>query len=57
MQVKAVRRLIMCEDFWDTLKLATLVLTPALVALRYCDGMKGGTVALLYNLLLELDIY
>jgi len=56
-QFKAVRRLIMSEDFWDTLKLATLVLKPALVALRYCDGMKGGTVALLYNLLLELDIY
>ncbi len=36
---------------------ATLVLTPALVALSYCDGMKGGTVALLYNLLLKLDEY
>ena len=35
----------------------TLVLKPVLVALRYCDGMKGGTVALFYNLLLELDIY
>ena len=56
-QFKAVRRLIMCEDFWDTLKLATLVLKPALVALRYCDGMKGGTVALLYNPLLELTFY
>jgi hypothetical protein len=54
-QFKTVRRLIMSEDFWDTLKLATLVLKPALVALRYCDGMKGGTVSLLYNLLLELD--
>ncbi len=39
-QFKAVRRLIMSEDFWDTLKVATLVLTPELVALRYCDGMK-----------------
>jgi hypothetical protein len=56
-QFKAVRRLIMSEDFWDTLKLATVVLTPALVALRYYDGMKGGTVALLYNLLLKLDEY
>ena len=54
-QFKAVRRLIMSEDFWDTLKVATLVLKPALVALRYCDGMKGGTVALLYDHLLELD--
>ena len=33
----------MSEDFWDTLKLATLVLKT--------------TVTLLYNLLLELDIY
>jgi hypothetical protein len=32
-------------------------LKSALVALRYCDGMKGGTVSLLYNLLLELDKY
>ena len=47
----------MSEDFWDTLKVATLVLKPALVALRYCDGMKGGTVTLLYDLLLELDKY
>jgi hypothetical protein len=30
-------------------------LQPALVALRYCDGMKGGTLSLLYSLLLELD--
>jgi hypothetical protein len=49
-----------CHSFvisCTTLKLDTLVLKPALIALRYCDGMKGGTVALLYNLLLELDIY
>jgi hypothetical protein len=32
-------------------------LKPALVALRYYDGMKGGTVALLCNLLLKLDEY
>jgi hypothetical protein len=61
-EVKAMFRgrycpLIMSEDFWDKLKLATLVLKPVLVALRYCDGMKGGTVSLLYNLLLELDKY
>ena len=60
-QFKTVRHLIMSEDFWDTLKLATLVLKPALVALRvtlrYCDGMEGDTVALLYNLLLKLDEY
>jgi hypothetical protein len=37
------------------LKVVTQVLQPALVALLYCDGMKGGTLALLYSLLLELD--
>jgi hypothetical protein len=25
--------------------------------LRYCDGMKGGTLALLYNLILQLDTH
>ena len=41
---------------WDkTLKVATQVFEPALVALRYCDDMKGDTLALLYSLLLELD--
>ena len=54
-QFKAVRRLIMSEDFWDTLKIAAQVLKLALVALRYCDDMKGGTLALLYSLLLEVD--
>ncbi len=34
-----------------------MVLKPTLVDLRYYDGMKGGTVALLYNLLLKLDEY
>ena len=47
----------MSEDFWDTLKLVMLVLKPVLVPLSYCDGMKGVTVTLPYNLLLELDIY
>jgi hypothetical protein len=56
-QFKVVRHLNMSEDFWDTLKLATVVLTPALVTLCYSDGMKGGTVTLLYNLLLKLDEY
>jgi hypothetical protein len=41
---------------WDkTLKVDTQVLQPALVALRYCDDMKGGTLSLLYSLLVELD--
>ncbi len=52
-----MRLLIVSEDFWDTLKLATVVLNPVLVALRYYDGMKGGTVSLLYYLLPKLDEY
>ena len=32
-QFKTVRLLIMSEDFWDTLKLDTLVLKPGLVVL------------------------
>ncbi len=56
-QFKSVRHLIMSEDFWDTLKLATVVLTPALIVLCCCDGMKEDTVTLLYNLLLKLDEY
>jgi hypothetical protein len=38
-----------------SLKVDTQVLQPALVALRYCDDMKGDTLTLMYNLLLELD--
>ncbi len=41
----------------EPVQLATVVLNPALVALRYCHGMKGSTMALLYNLLLKLDEY
>ena len=56
-QFKTVRHLIKTEDLWDTLKVVTLVLNPALVALSYFDGMKGCTLALLYSLELELDRY
>ena len=56
-QFKTVKHLIMSEDFWDTLKLTTQVLKPVLVTLYYCDDMKGDTLSLLYNLLLELDTY
>jgi hypothetical protein len=37
----------MSEDFWDDLKLTTVVLNPTLVTLYYCDGMKEDTVSLL----------
>jgi hypothetical protein len=54
-QFKVVKRLIMSDDFWDTLKVDTQVLQPSLVALHYCDDMKGDTLALLHSLLFELD--
>jgi hypothetical protein len=56
-QFKTVRHLIKTEDLWDTLKVVTLVLNPALVALSYFDGMKEYTWALMYSLQLELDGY
>jgi len=45
----------MDDDWWGRLGVATRVLEPALAALRYSDGMKGGSMALLYSLLLQLD--
>jgi hypothetical protein len=33
----------------------TFVLKPSLTAVRFCDGIKGGTLSLLYSLLLQLD--
>jgi hypothetical protein len=47
-QFKVVKKLIMSEEFWDRLTVVTLVLKAALTAVCYCDGMKGGTVTLLY---------
>ena len=47
----------MSEDFWDTLKVETQVLKPTFVDLCFCDGMKGDTLTLVYNHLVELDTY
>jgi hypothetical protein len=41
----------------EPVQLVIVVFKPELVALYYCDGMKGDTVTLLYNLLLKLDEY
>jgi hypothetical protein len=49
--------LIRSEDFWDTLKLVTLVLKPTLVTLCYSDVMKGHTLPLLSNVLFDLNTY
>ena len=54
-QVNAVKKIILSDEFLDRSTVATFVLNPALTALRYYDGMKGGTLALLYSLALQLD--
>ena len=45
----------MSDEFWDSLTVTTFVLKPVLTAAQYCDLMKGGTLALLYSLVLQLD--
>ena len=40
---------------WDRLTVVTCVLNPVLTAMCCCDGMKGGTLTLVYSLLLQLD--
>ena len=43
------------ENFWSTIKVCVKVLEPVVKVLRYSDGMRGGTLGLMYNLLLQLD--
>lgn len=45
----------MIDVFVDLLDVALQVLELALQTLRYCDGMKGASLGLLYDLLLQLD--
>ena len=47
-QFKDVKKLIMSEEFWERLTVVTLVLKATLTAVCYYDGMKGGTLTLLY---------
>jgi hypothetical protein len=41
-----------CIKNWTS---ALEVLNPAVIALRYTDGKKGGSLGLIYSLLLQLD--
>jgi hypothetical protein len=43
------------KNFWSTIKVCVIVLEPAVKVLRYSDGMRRGTLGLMYNLLLQLD--
>ena len=42
------------KDFWSTIKVCVKVLEPAVKVIGYRDGMWGGTLGLMYNLLLQL---
>ena len=50
-----IDKLISDSAFWATIKVCVKVLLPAVMVLRYSDGMRGGNVGLMYNLLLQLD--
>jgi hypothetical protein len=52
-----VDKLISDKDFWATTKVCVMVLLPApdLKVLRFSDGIRGGNLGLMYNLLLQLD--
>jgi hypothetical protein len=43
------------KNFWSTIKVCVIVLEPDVKVLRYSDGIRGGTLGLMYNLLLQLD--
>jgi len=54
-KLATVKATIQDDKFWEHLAVADKVLLPALAILRFADGMKGGTLGLLYHLLLQLD--
>ena len=43
------------KNFWSTIKVCVKMLEPAVKVLRYSDSMRGVTLGLMYNLLLQLD--
>lgn len=55
LQFSTIRRIINDDDFWERLDVVVRVMEPAVKLLRYSDGMKGGSLGLLYSLLLQLD--
>jgi len=50
-----IDKLISDKEFWTTTKVCVKVLLPAVKVLRFSDGMRGGNLGLMYNLLLQLD--
>jgi hypothetical protein len=50
-----IDKLISDKDFWATTKVCVKVLLSAVKVLRFSDGIRGGNLGLMYNLLLQLD--
>jgi hypothetical protein len=50
-----IDKLISDKDFWATTKVYVKVLMPAVEVLCFIDGIRGGNLGLMYNLLLQLD--
>jgi hypothetical protein len=50
-----IDKLISDKDFWTTTKVYVMVLLPVVKVFRFSDGIRGGNLGLLYNLLLQLD--
>ena len=48
-------KLIADKKFWAAIKVCDKLLEPAVMVLRYSDGMRGGNLGLMYNLLLQPD--
>lgn len=54
MQWEEIAAIVGNAGFWDRIKVCIKVLTPAVMVLRYADGMRGGSLGLIYSLLLQL---
>ena len=50
-----IDKLISDKDFWATTKVCVKVLLSAVKVLRSSDGIRGGNLGLMYNLLLQPD--
>ena len=50
-----VDKLISDKDFWATTKVCVKVVLSVVKVLRFSDGIRGGNLGLMYNLLLQLD--
>lgn len=54
-QFADVKKIVMDDNFWERLSVAVKVLEVVLKALRYSDGMKGGSMGQVFSLLLQIQ--